>query len=446
MTSRRARPAWLDDWRPEDDGFWRSTGRTVALRNLASSILSEHLGFLIWLLWSVVVVALPAAGFDFSVDQLFWLVAVPNLVGAALRIPYTFAVTRFGGRTWTVVSALLLLIPTALYTLAVGDPTTPFWVFVLVAATAGLGGGNFASSMTNISFFFPERRKGLALGLNAAGGNLGTSVVQFAVPWIVVAAGVAYAGVVWWPFIVLAAVLAWRHMDNLTVARTPFAEQLGAAKRSHTWVMSFLYIGTFGSFVGYTAAFPLLAETAFPEAGLSSVAFVGALLGSVARPVGGWLADRVGGARVTLWAFAAMTAGMIGVLVALDTASVPLFLAAFAVLVTASGVGNGSTYRMIPAIFRAQGERLEQAGVAGASARARSEGAACLGIAGAIGAFGGFLIPRAYGSSLAATGSVSTAVVAYAVFYVLCLAVTWWFYLRRQLLVARAPSLAYASV
>ncbi|MEQ7123878.1 MFS transporter [Actinopolymorpha sp. B11F2] len=425
------------------------TGRRVATRNLIFSIFAEHLGFSVWLLWSVVVVSLPAAGFNFTVDQLFWLVALPNLIGSTLRLPYTFAVPKFGGRNWTVVSALLLAIPTTLLVIAVSNPATPFWMFLIVAATAGFGGGNFASSMTNISFFYPERSKGLGLGLNAAGGNLGTSTVQFGVPMVVAIGGglsLANAGLMWMPLIAAAAIGAWFFMDNLTVSKAPVQGQLGACKRPHTWVMAFLYIGTFGSFVGYTAAYPLLAKTVFPESTALKYAFLGAMLGSLIRPVGGWLADRIGGARVTLWVFVAMVGGMLVLLTAVNSHSIGLFMAAFAVLFGASGVGNGSTYRMIPAIFRNYGQRDQEAGIPNALKISLTEAGAAIGIISAVGAFGGFLIPRAYGMSLASTGSVATAVIAYAIFYAVCFAVTWWFYLRRQLLVSVAPSLAKASV
>ncbi len=445
----RTKGRWIEHWEPEDPAFWNTTGRRVATRNLVFSIFAEHLGFAVWLLWSVVVVSLPAAGFAFSVDQLFWLVAVPNLVGSTLRLPYTCAVPAFGGRNWTVVSALLLVVPATSLAIAASNPATPFWVFLVVAATAGVGGGNFASSMTNISFFYPEARKGFGLGLNAAGGNLGTSVVQFAVPAVITIGGgvtLMYAGLMWLPLIVAAALCAYFFMDNLTVARASFAGQFAATRRMHTWVMSFLYIGTFGSFVGYTAAFPLLLKTEFPDSGLLGYAFLGALIGSVTRPFGGWISDKVGGAKVTLVVFAAMVVGMLSLLSAVRGHSLALYVTSFGVLFAAAGVGNGSTFRMIPAIFRAQGEREVRAGVPDALARARTEGAACLGIAGAIGAFGGFLIPRAYGSSLSMTGTVDSAVIAYAAFYLVCFGVTWWFYVRRNLLVARLPSLATASV
>src|SRR5690242_11260182 len=173
---------WISDWNPEDETFWESKGKFVARRNLIWSIVAEHIGFSVWAIWSIVATRLPQAGFHFTTDQLFQLVALPGLVGALMRFPYTFAVPRFGGRNWTVVSALLLLVPTLLLIVLVRRPDTPFWLMSLVAATAGLGGGNFASSMANISFFFPDREKGFALGLNAAGGNIGVSSVQLVVP------------------------------------------------------------------------------------------------------------------------------------------------------------------------------------------------------------------------------------------------------------------------
>ena len=445
------RGRWIHDWDPEDESFWRTTGRRVASRNLVFSIAVEHLGFCVWLLWSAVVLYLPAAGFDFDVDQLFWLVAVPNLVGSTLRLPYTFAVARFGGRNWTVVSALLLLAPTGLLAWCVGNPDTPYWMFVVTATTAGLGGGNFASSMANISYFYPERRKGFALGVNAAGGNLGVAVVQLLVPFVVtigIGAHIAGAGLVWLPLILLAAICAYLFMDNLAVVRTDFASQRRAFQRGHTWVMSFLYIGTFGSFIGYSAAFPLVINKTFPESKAAYFAFLGALVGSLARPVGGWLADRVGGAKVTGWSFATMGAGVCGALVGLSRHDFWLFLGSFLVLFVATGAGNGSTYRMIPAIFTSQARRNIAAGMpkAVADLRAKREAAAAIGIASAIGAFGGFLIPRGFATSLGETGSIAGALYVFLGAYGVFLATNWWFYLRQRVLVARAPSLAAARV
>ncbi len=229
---------------------------------------------------------------------------------------------------------------------------------LFVAALAGFGGGNFASSMTNISWFYPEKEKGWALGLNAAGGNIGVAVVQ--APFVVsavITAGVGIhlgrAGLMYIPLALLAAFAAWRYMDNLHASRRPTSPPAPPSRsKKHTWVMSFLYIGTFGSFIGYAAAFPLLIKGQFPDVNVTTYAFLGALVGSLVRPLGGRLSDRVGGARVTAASFVAMALGVLGVVWSLDLNSFGLFFAAFMLLFVATGVGNGSTYRMIPAIFR----------------------------------------------------------------------------------------------
>jgi MFS transporter, NNP family, nitrate/nitrite transporter len=432
---------WIDTWDPEDRTFWEDGGRRVARRNLAFSILAEHLGFSVWLLWSIVAVNLNAAGFAFTDSQLFWLVAVPSLVGATLRIPYTFAVPLFGGRNWTVVSAALLVVPAGGLAWAVSNPDTSFAVMLLVAATAGFGGGNFASSMANISYFFPEREKGWALGLNAAGGNIGVAVVQapVVVSAVIVAGGglhLGRAGLMWIPLALLAAVLAWRFMDNLGEASVDLGSSAAAARRGQTWVMAVLYIGTFGSFIGYSAAFPLLIKTQFPDVTVVHYAFLGALVGSLIRPFGGRLADRVGGARVTAASFVGMGTGVLLAVQALDRESFPLFLAAFMLLFVATGVGNGSTYRMIPAIFRTAAQ--DAGGTPAVLARFKGEAAAAIGIISAIGAYGGFLVPRTYAWSSGTYGSIVPALHVYVGVYALMLAVTWWFYLRRGARMARA--------
>lgn len=218
---------WIGDWRPDDPAFWESTGKKVARRNLVFSILAEHLGFTLWTVWSIVAVKLGA--YRFSTDQLFWIVSLPNLVGSALRIPYTFAPARFGGRNWTVISATLLLVPAVLLAVAVNDPGTPYWAFLLIAATAGLGGGNFASSMANITYFYPQNRQGAALGLNAAGGNIGVSSVQLLMPLVIAGFGLAAAGLFWVPFVLAAAAGAYFCMDNLTSAKAEPREMAKAA-------------------------------------------------------------------------------------------------------------------------------------------------------------------------------------------------------------------------
>jgi NNP family nitrate/nitrite transporter-like MFS transporter len=369
---------------------------------------------------------LPAAGFDLTVDQMFWLISVPALVGATLRIPYTFAVPVFGCRNWTIVSALLLLLPIGALMLTVSDPTTPFPLLLGAAALAGLGGGNFASSMANISFFFPEKEKGAALGWNAAGGNIGTAAVQLAVPLVIVTgAGVALdrAGLIFIPFILLAAFLAWRWMDNLTEAKADPRSFGVAVKNKHTWIISFIYIGTFGSFIGYAGAFPTLLKGQFPDVAIP-LAFMGALVGSVARPLGGILADRVGGVAVTLGSFTVMALGAMGAIYALGTGSFAMFFGSFLILFVATGMGNGSVYRMIPAVFK----------VSGGTAKAA---AGCIGIAGAIGAFGGFLIPRGFALSTTVAGSLVPALWVFIGVYAVMALVTWFVYGRGAMAEAR---------
>ncbi|GAB3077411.1 MFS transporter [Nocardioides zeae] len=478
VTRRRTR-RWIDDWRPEDEQFWAETGQPVARRNLLWSIFAEHLGFSVWLIWSVSSAYLVAMGFAFSPQQLFLLVAIPNLVGSLLRIPYTFAVGLFGGRNWTIVSAALLLVPTLGFAAAVTNAGTPYWVFCVIAATAGFGGGNFASSMANINYFYPTAKKGAALGLNAAGGNLGVALIQLLLPVVVGGAGIfglvkaseggihleraalLYAGLA-----VAATVAAWLWMDNLGTAVAKPREQLRVVKEPHTWIMAVLYIGTFGSFIGYSAAMPLLiklnfwvAEPAPLGTGIyfAYFAFLGAGVGSVARPVGGWLADRYGGARVTLAAFVGLAASTLAVLwtvfqltpnptadpaIATENESLfPLFLGFFLLVFACTGIGNGSTYKMIPAIWRRRAESTTAAGSperTGALAAAGKQASAALGVIGAIGAIGGFLIPLAFSAPWVADPLSATkgAFMVFAAYYVLCTAVTYGVYLRRGRLAA----------
>ena len=456
-------PTWISEWNPDDENFWKSKGKAVAERNLIWSIVAEHLGFSIWLIWSIVATKLPQAGFHYTTDQLFQLVALPGLIGSLLRFPYTFAVTTFGGRNWTVFSAAVLFIPTLALAYFVTQPDTPFWLMLLVAATAGLGGGNFASSMANISFFYPDRIKGWALGLNAAGGNIGVSGVQLLTPLLLgfgfislyqatpTAEGLYLqnAGLMWLLPLTIAVIGAFFFMNNLTSARSTFKDQLAIVKRKHTWIMSYIYIGTFGSFIGYSAAFPLLIKTQFPAVTVA-IAFLGPLVGSLSRPLGGLLADKIGGAKVTFWNFIAMGAATIGVMYFVDIKGFAGFLTMFLILFVTTGVGNGSTYRMIPSIFRE--EKLKEARGSGETGRALAlkasgiEAAAALGFIGAIGACGGYLIPRGFGASIAATGAPHLALQIFLAFYVTCIALTWWYYLRKSLLVMRAPSLAQARV
>ncbi|WP_019634615.1 MFS transporter [Actinomadura atramentaria] len=429
---RRGR-SWIEDWNPDDERFWAARGRRVAARNLACSILTEHLGFSVWLLWSIAVLNLPKAGISLSVGQTLWLTTLPNLVGAALRVPYTFAPARFGGRNFTIVSALLLLVPCGLFVWAIEHPSIPYWALLVVAATTGLGGGNFASSMANITHFYPVRRQGLPLGLNAAGGNLGTSTTQLLMPPLIVAAGLAAVGWVWMPLVLVAAVVAYFFMNNLSRASAAygFGEMAASARDRQTVVMSVLYVGTFGSFIGYSFSFGVLIKNQFPEVTGSHFIWLGAFAGSLARPFGGWLADRFGGARVTMANFLAMGAGVAAVAGAVRAGSWPVFLGAFLLVFVATGIGNGSTYKMIPAIFRTRALAGAVSDEEGAVAAARRAGAAAIGLISAVGAAGGVLIQQAFRISIERTGSIGAALLILAGFYAVCLALTWFCYLRR---------------
>ncbi len=451
----------LARWEPDNPGFWKQTGARVANRNLWISIPALMLAFSIWMLWSVVVVNLDRAGFMLSKNQLFWLTALPALSGATLRIFYSFLVPVFGGRKWTAISTASLLIPALGMGFALRDPTTSFPTLLILALLCGLGGGNFSSSMANISFFFPKEKKGLATGLNAGIGNLGVSLVQFVVPVVItmgvfgVAGGepqvitangaqqnlwLQNAGFIWVIPIALASIAAWFGMNDIADARASFADQAVIFKRKHNWLMCWLYVGTFGSFIGFSAGFAMLTKTLFPTVNPMAYAFLGPLVGSLTRPVGGWVSDKLGGARVTLFTFAAMIAAVGGVMVFLpgegQLGNFNGFLIMFIVLFALTGVGNGSTFRMIPVIFLR--ERTQAAHGKGPAAQkqamseAAKESAAVLGFSGAIGAYGGFFIPRSFGTSLEMTGSVQTALFFFIGFYATCMLITWWYYARRN--------------
>jgi len=429
----------ISDWRPEDEAFWEQTGAVTARRNLVFSILSEHIGFSVWSLWSVLVLFL---GPKYHIDPAgkFVLTAVPTAVGSVLRLPYTFAVARFGGRNWTVFSALLLLVPTV-FAAVVLHPGVSYSTLLIAAAVAGVGGGNFASSMANINAFYPQRLKGWALGLNAGGGNLGVPVVQLVALLVLATAGAAYPRLlvlVYIPLIVLAALGAALRMDNLTMLRNDRRAMRDATKDYHTWVISALYIGTFGSFIGFGFAFGQVLQVQFhtqfdTPLKAAYLTFLGPLLGSLFRPLGGLLADRLGGAKITLWTFAAMAAATIVVLVASEQKSLALFLGGFIVLFTLSGIGNGSTYKMIPAIFRTRAEVAVAEGTDPVQAEqaSRRSASALIGIAGAIGAFGGVLVNIAFRQSFLSSHNGNAAYLAFIGYYALCLVLTRVYYTNR---------------
>ncbi|WP_217245778.1 NarK/NasA family nitrate transporter [Streptomyces sp. AC602_WCS936] len=422
---------WIQHWDPEDETFWKGTGERVARRNLFFSVLCEHIGFSVWTLWSVLVLFM-GPEYGLTPADKFLLTSVVTLVGAVVRVPYTFAVAVFGGRNWTVVSAGLLLVPTVA-AFVVMEPGTSFSTFLLVGMLAGIGGGNFASSMTNINAFFPLRKKGWALGLNAGGGNIGVPVIQLAALAIIGAGGGPRVLLgVYIPLILVAAVLAACRMDNLASVKNDTGAAKDAAREAHTWIMALLYIGTFGSFIGYSFAFGQVLTTQFGRTPLQAayLTFIGPLLGSLIRPLGGRLADRYGGARITLWNFVAMAAAT-AVLVAAGLArSLALFVPVFVVLFVLSGLGNGATFKMIPGIFQNQALAKGLTGE-GAVAYGRRLSGASMGLIGAVGALGGVAINLAFRQSFLSVGSGTGAFVAFLAYYAVCFAVTWAVYLRR---------------
>ncbi|RZK95866.1 MAG: NarK/NasA family nitrate transporter [Rhodococcus sp. (in: high G+C Gram-positive bacteria)] len=445
---------YIEHWDAEDVDAWEAGGKDVAKRNLIWSVIAEHVGFSVWSIWSVMVLFMPTDIYGIDAAGKFFLVAVPTLVGSILRIPYTVATAKFGGRNWTVFSALVLLVPTLFTLYLMMNPGASYTTFMLVAALAGVGGGNFASSMTNINAFYPQRLKGWALGLNAGGGNIGVPMIQLigllviatvgnTEPWIVCA--------VYLVLIAVAAVGASLFMDNLGNQKADLRAMGATLKFSHSWVVSFLYIGTFGSFIGFSFAFGQVLQINFLAGGATpaqaalhaaQIAFIGPLLGSIARPMGGKLADRIGGGKITLYTFAAMalaagvlvTAGTIddGTAGAATGGVMAAFVLGFIALFLLSGIGNGSVYKMIPSIFEAKAQGLEGLSREDRASWSRSMSGALIGFAGAIGGLGGVginLILRASYSSPAKSATMAFWV--FLAFYVVCIFVTWFVFLRR---------------
>ncbi|GAB3017626.1 nitrate/nitrite transporter [Bowmanella dokdonensis] len=446
----------LHDWRPEDRQFWLSQGRRIASRNLWISIPNLFVAFAVWSLWSILVVKMPVLGFPYSQNQLFWLAALPALSGATFRLFFAFMVPLFGGRRWTALSTLLLLVPCLWMAVALQDTSTSYLTMLILALLCGLGGGNFASSMANISFFYPAAEKGAALGLNAGLGNLGVSAMQMIVPLVIAtsllgeAAGpplmtqnhglphpvwLQNAALIWIPLILLCAAAAWYGMHDIDQVPDHDTRQLAVFRHPHAWLMSWLYLGSFGSFIGFYAAFPLLCGLLFEEVDPVKYAFIGPLAAALARPFGGVLADRLGGATVTLYNFVLMMLLLGGIFVCMpsaeDSGSFTGFFFLFMLLFIASGIGNGSTFKMVPIIFMSlKSKAMGQAGQRRADREGSLETAAVLGLVSAVGAYGGFFIPKAYGTSLALTGSVNWALYAFMLFYASCVLITWRYYAR----------------
>jgi MFS transporter, NNP family, nitrate/nitrite transporter len=455
MTAPETRKRTIEHWDAEDVEAWNSGGAKIAKRNLIWSIFAEHVGFSIWSVWSVMVLFMPQDVYGIDPAGKFYLVAMPTLIGAFMRIPYTIAPAKFGGRNWTIVSALLLLIPTVLTWWVMKNPGTSYTTFMIVAAFAGFGGGNFASSMTNINAFYPQRLKGWALGLNAGGGNIGVPVIQLVGLLVIATVGNTAPEIVCAAYLVLiacAALGAAMFMDNLGNQRSNFGALAEALRYKHSWVMSFLYIGTFGSFIGFSFAFGQVLQINFLAGGdtaaqaslhAAQISFLGPLLGSISRPFGGKLADRIGGGKITMYTFVAMTfaAGILVVAGILDDGmsgaptggQMVAYVAGFILLFILSGIGNGSTYKMIPSIFEAKAQGHDEWTRDEKAAWSRSMSGALIGFAGAVGALGGVFINIVLRMSY--VGDAKSATNAFWVFlgfYVVCAIVTWFVFLRMK--------------
>ena len=507
---------YIEKWDVEDDVFWESTGKKSASRNLWISIPSLLCGFAVWLYWSVITVQLKNLGFPFDTVQLFTLSAIAGLAGATLRIPNSFLIAIAGGRNVIALTTGLLIVPALGLGIALQDIETSFSTFAILAALSGLGGGNFASSMSNINFFFPKRMQGTSLGLNAGLGNIGVSVMQILIPFVVTfslfgaiggeglplavdsggqpAGSITYiqnAGFVWVPILIILSLTAWFGMNNLSTATPNLGSTLSALLKilgllgigivgtvvglylllglelsmwivlpvtilltvllmkavpgeikenlntqfaifnnKHNWIMTYLYTMTFGSFIGYSAAFPLLIRVVFgelPDGSLNpnapnpfAYAWLGPLVGSIARPIGGWISDKLGGAKVTQWDTILMILSALGVAFYVKQASgsqqpeqffIP-FLILFLILFITTGVGNGSTFRMVPIIFKP------------------SEAGPVLGWTSAVAAYGAFIIPRVFGQQVNA-GTPEYALYGFAVYYFTCLILNWYYYARK---------------
>jgi NNP family nitrate/nitrite transporter-like MFS transporter len=443
-------------WAPEDEGFWRARGQQVAARNLGLAIPPLVLAAAVWMLWSMLAAWLPAAGFRYTPNQLYWLAALPALCGATLRIFFRFAMPVVGGRRWTAWATAGLLVPAIGAGLAVQQPDTPYEVLVGLALLCGLGGGGLATTMAHVGAFYPSARRPAVLGLTAGLGLLGIALVQALVPLVIgidvfggppqaVPGGpprwLQNAGYVWVAPIVVAALAAWLGMDDLAGRGTGFAEQAVIFTRRHNWLMCWLHLGSYGSFVGFAAAMPLLASGQFPGSNVLTWVWVGPLAGALLRPLGRRLAERLGGARTAAACFAAGAVSVLGLLASLPgdgpgAGHLAGFAAATGLLFVAAGIGSGCTLRMIPWALQAAHAQAVRGASPQEHARAardgEREGQAALGFAGALGAYGGFVVPKALGSAIATTGTPHAALWVFFVFYLSCLAITWWHYGRRR--------------
>lgn len=437
----------IQKWNPDDEQFWQTVGKKIASRNLWISIPCLLLGFCVWMLFSIISIHLNDIGFNFSKEQLYLLVAIPSVSGALFRVPYSFVIPIFGGRRWTTLSTIILIIPCIWLGFAVQDTSTPFSIFLIIALLCGFGGANFASSMANISFFYPKSLQGGALGLNGGLGNMGVSVIQLVAALIIFVPALIGDGVViangttvwiqnaafiWVPFLIIFSVCAFVGMNDLATSKASFKEQAVVLKDSTMWTLSLLYLATFGSFIGFSAGFGILSKTQFPDVDISFLIFLGPLVGAIGRPLGGALSDRFNGIRMTLLNYLLMIVFVIGAFLMLpgitsEKGSFLGFYILFLLLFFTSGFGSGSTYQMIAVVFRqhifSQNLKLGATDEA-ANKNAITMTAAALGFISAIGAMGGFIIPQLFSLSTTFFGTANYALIVFLGFYIICAIIT----------------------
>ncbi|OBH61193.1 NarK/NasA family nitrate transporter [Mycobacterium sp. E2479] len=448
--ARTGRNHRIPDWNPEDTAAWEAGNNKIARRNLLCTIAGDHVAFSIWTLWPVMALFMPGSVYGFSAGDKLLLGAVATLVGGCARIPYTLGIAAFGGRNWTTFSAFVLLIPTAGTIVLLANPGLPLWLFALCAAMTGLGGGNYAASLANVNAFYPQRLKGGALALNAGIANLGVAVIQLVGLLVLATAGHEAPYWVCAVYLVLLAVVgiaAALFMDNVNHG-TRLSTMRSILFERDTHVISLLYIATFGSWIGFSFAFGQVMQVNFLDSGESpkhaalhaaQVAFIGPLLGSLARVYGGRVADRFGGSRVTLGILAGMTLGA-GFLVTVSTlddhhatthsASMIGYVTGFMALFILSGMGNGSVFKLIPSVYEARSRSLDKS----EDERrlwARAMSGSLIGICSAVGAVGGVGINLALRQSYLSTGTETSAYWAFLASYVVAAIMTWMVYVRR---------------
>ena len=421
----------LAQWEPENQAVWEKFGKKIANENLYTSTWALVLSFVVWPLWATIAAKLNAIGFNFTDEQIFTLAALPGLVGATGRLFYTYLPGLLGGKTSTLITTALLLLPILGLGNALQDTSTSYDTFVLLVSFIGIAGANFSASMANIGFFFPKAHKGLALGINAGVGNLGVSLIYLTAPLLLgwnlssffgpgvqTAGGMIYVQNVcyfWAIPIALTLGLIWKFMDNLPLPQQSPKSIVSIFGNKHTWPMCWIYTCGFGSFIGFSAALGLLVSKEFPEISFSMAAFLGPFIGAGVRPVGGWLADKLdSGSKVTLWSLFIMLAASIVVLLGLQAHNFVMFFAAFLLLFLTTGFVNGASFRMIPYIFN---NPFQSSLVTGFTA--------------AIAAYGAFLIPKIFGWSYSSFQSVTPAFYVLIAFIVSTIVVTWWFYARK---------------